>query len=195
MLSRLVAAAALAAVTASGVPAISWAKVAVPLDAGVYTEATPRRVVRMTFDGPAAAVQDHLLRHVDRFDPTIVEVRFDNAASATPGEIGVGSIRICVFDDGRELHEPILAYDPGVSHAYTVDTEASTFDLPVSEITLLYDFAEADGATDVTVRAFYDPKIPGTGVVIEPVLTGTLRRTFQAAVDTFGGAYLGDEKP
>ena len=195
MLSRLIAAAALAAVIAPGVSAVSWAQGAAPLDAGAYTEATPRRVVRMTFDGSAVDAQDHLLRHVDRFDPTIVEVRFDNAASSTPGEIGVGSVRICVFDDGRELHEPILAYEPGVSHAYTVDTEASTMSLPVSEITLLYDFAEAEGATDVTVRAFYDPKIPGTGVVIEPVLTGTLRRTFQAAVDTFGGEYLGDEKP
>ena len=195
MLSRFIAVAAIAAALAPSMPATGWSQGAAPLSAATYTQATPRRVVEMRFDGPAIEVQDHLLRHVDRFDPTVVEVRFDNARSATPGEIGVGSVRICVFDDGRELHEPILAYEAGVSHAYTVDAEASTFDLPVSEITLLYDFVEADGATEVTVRAFYDPKIPGTGVVIEPVLTGTLRRTFQAAVDTFGGAYLGDEKP
>ena len=195
MLPRLLAAAALAAALAPALPGPSRAQSAAPLEASAYTKATPRRVVRMTFDGPAEAAQEHLLRHVDRFDPTIVEVRFDNAGSATPGEIGVGSVRICVFEDGRELHEPILAYESGVSHAYTVDAEASTLGLPVSEITLLYDFVEAGGATDVTVRAFYDPRIPGTGPVIEPVLTGTLRRTFQAAVDRFGGTYLGDEKP
>ena len=194
-MTRFIAVAAFAAALAPCLPAAGWSQAAAPLSAAAYTEATPRRVVKMRFDGPAAEVQDHLLRHVDRFDPTIIEVRFDNTSSATPGEIGVGSVRICIFDDGRELHEPILAYEPGIAHAYTVDAEASTFDLPVSEITLLYDFMQADGATEVTVRAFYDPKIPGTGVVIEPVLTGTLRRTFQAAVDTFGGEYLGDEKP
>lgn len=193
-MTRFIAVAALVAALFPSMPATGWSQEAVSLHATAYTEATPRRVVEMRFDGPAIEVQDNLLRHVDRFDPTVVEVRFNHADSATPGQIGVGSVRICVFDDGRELHEPILAYEAGASHAYTVDPEASTFDLPVSEITLLYDFAEVDGATEVTVRAFYDAKIPGTGVVIEPVLTGTLRRTFQAAVETFGGAYLGDEK-
>ena len=67
--------------------------------------------------------------------------------------------------------------------------------LPVREIVLFYEFQEDDDGTLATIHAFYDPSIPGTGSVIEPVLTGTLRRTFQTAAQVFGGAYIGDRKP
>ena len=60
---------------------------------------------------------------------------------------------------------------------------------------LFYEFEDAGDGTLVTIHAFYDPSIPGTGPVIEPVLTGTLRRTFQTAAQVFGGAYIGDRKP
>lgn len=165
-------------------------------DASAYTQATPRRIVEMRFDRPPSEILPLLLTRVDLFDPAITEVRFDHSQSETPGSFGVGSRRICIFEDGRELVEPIILYDPPYAYGYTVDAAASTMTLPVSEIVLLYDFGEAsDGGTMLSVHAFYDPKIPGTGVVIEPVLTGTLRRTFQTAVDVFGGSYLGDEKP
>lgn len=198
MLPRLIAVAALAAATGFGLPATRAFADASPAltESAALTEARHRRTVRMRFDGAPEDVQRQLLTRVDLYDPTIAEVRIDNAGSATLGEIGVGSVRICVFEDGRELHEPILVWEPGRAYAYTVDAEASTMALPVSEIVLVYDFAPAvDGGTDVTVRAFYEPAVPGTGPIIEPVLTGTLRRTFQTAVDVFGGAYLGDEKP
>mgnify|MGYP001799693239 CR=1 FL=1 len=167
-----------------------------PVEAATITEATPRRIVEMHFDASPSEVLAQLLTRVDLYDSTIVDVRFDHTLSATPGEIGVGSRRICVFADGRELVESLLVYDPPHTYGYTVDAAASTMSLPVSEIVLLYDFTEAqDGGTDVTVRVFYDPQTPGTETIIEPVLTGTLRRTFQTAADTFGGTYLGDQSP
>ena len=166
-----------------------------PTDAAL-TSATLRRIVEVRFDAPPVDALPLLLTRVDRYDPTIAEVRFDHAHSATPGAMGVGSVRICVFTDGRELHEPIIAYDPPHRYAYTVDADASTMALPVSDIALIYDFApDASGGTHLTVRAHFDPAVPGTGAIIEPVLTGTLRRTFQTAVATFGGTYLGDRRP
>lgn len=165
------------------------------IDALMLTSATERRVVRLRFDAPPAEILPMLLTRVDLYDPTITGVRFDHANSATPNEMGEGSVRICVFEDGRELHEPLIVYDPPHGYAYTVDQAASTMSLPVSEIVLAYDFVPEGSGTALTVRAFFDPKIPGTGPVITPVLTGTLRRTFRTAVDVFGGDYLGDEIP
>ncbi|GFE65710.1 hypothetical protein [Litoreibacter roseus] len=196
MLTRLCSV-ALSAAIAFSVPAATFAQDATVLsDASRYTQATHRRIVEMRFDLPPAEIIPLLLTRVDLFDPTIAEVHFDHSQSENPGTFGVGSRRICIFDDGRELVEPIILYDPPHAYGYTVDVEASTLSLPVSEIVLLYDFGNAlNGGTNLSVHAFYDPKIPGTGIVIEPVLTGTLRRTFQTATDVFGGTYLGDEKP
>lgn len=167
-----------------------------PVDATMHTEATLRRILEMRFDDSPAIVLPQLLTRVDRYDSTVVEVRFDHSLSKTPGQMDVGSRRICVFADGRELVEPLVVYDPPHAYGYTVDAEVSTLALPVRTIVLLYDFTEVQGGgTALTVRAFYDPLVPGTEDIIEPVLTGTLRRTFQTAVDVFGGAYLGDQRP
>ena len=184
-----------AAITLS-MPAASFSQSVPTLtDSATFTQATPRRLGEMQFDMPPAEMVPLLLTRVDLFDPTIAEVRFDHSQSATPGAFGAGSRRICIFEDGRELVEPIVLYDPPNAYAYTVDADASTMALPVREIVLIYDFSKTpEGGTALSVRAFYDAKIPGTGPVIEPVLTGTLRRTFQTAVDVFGGTYLGDEK-
>ena len=164
-------------------------------EAQTLTQATYRRIVEVRFEGPSSEVIPNLLTRVDLFDPTIEAVRFDHSQSDSPGEMGVGSRRICVFTDGRELVEPLLVYDPPRAYAYTVDADASTMALPVREIVLFYEFQEDGDGTVVTVHAFYDPKIPGTGPVIEPVLTGTLRRTFQTATEVFGGEYIGDQRP
>lgn len=166
------------------------------VEAATHTQATLRRIIEMRFDAPPSEVLPQLLTRVDLYDPTVVEVRFDHSLSETPGEMDVGSRRICVFDDGRELVEPLLVYEPPYAYGYTVDSEVSTMSLPVREIFLLYDFTETqDGDTKLIVRAFYDPQVPDMGAIIEPVLTGTLRRTFQTATDVFGGTYLGDQKP
>ena len=159
------------------------------------TQATYRRIVDVRFEGAPSEVIPNLLTRVDLFDPTIAEVRFDHSQSATPGEMDVGSRRICIFTDGRELVEPLLVYDPPRAYAYTVDADASTMALPVREIVLFYEFQEDGDGTLVTIHAFYDPRIPGPSPVLDPVLTGTLRRTFQTAAQVFGGTYIGDRKP
>jgi len=194
MLLRSCAVALAAAITLTLPSGSATAQTAL-IEAQSLTHATHRRLVELRFDDAPLEVIENLLTRVDLFDPTIAEVRFDHSQSVTPGEMGVGSRRICIFTDGRRLVEPLLVYDPPRAYAYTVDSEASTISLPVREIVLFYEFRKGDHGTLVTVHAFFDPSIPGTGPVIEPVLTGTLRRTFQTAVDVFGGAYLGDRKP
>ncbi|MEM9771291.1 MAG: hypothetical protein AAF889_06790 [Cyanobacteria bacterium P01_D01_bin.73] len=189
---------AIAAVfTTTFVPVISvYAEAPPPVQSAAHTEATLRRIIEMRFDAPPSEMLPQLLTRVDLYDSTVVEVRFDHSLSKTPGEMGVGSRRICMFADGRELVEPLLVYEPPYAYGYTVDSEASTLPLPVREIVLLYDFTETQtGGAKLTVRAFYDPRVPDTGAIIEPVLTGTLRRTFQTATNVFGGTYLGDHKP
>jgi len=188
---------ALWAALAISVPQPILAQGKAPSVAGdIVAGITLRRSIRLKFDQSPRDIFSKLLTRVDLYDPNIVDVRFEHDQSETPGQFGVGTRRICVFVDGRELVEPLIVYDPPHSYGYTVDMDRSTMALPVSDIVLLYAFQTAEGSgTDLTVQAFYDPRIPGTGPVIEPVLTGTLRRTFQTAVDVFGGTYLGDEKP
>ena len=186
---------ALAAVIALTLPSGSVAAQTAVAKAQTLTQAMHRRIVEVRFDGAPLDVIAKLLTRVDLFDPTIQQVRFDHSQSVTPGAMGVGSRRICVFTDGRELVEPLIVYAPPRAYAYTVDADDSTMALPVREIVLFYEFADDGSGTLVTIHAFYDPKIPGTGPVIEPVLTGTLRRTFQTAIEVFGGEYIGDRKP
>ncbi|MEM9360880.1 MAG: SRPBCC family protein [Pseudomonadota bacterium] len=192
---RQACAVALAAATTLSLPAGTVVAQDAIDQAQVLTQATYRRIVDVRFESAPSEVIPNLLTRVDLFDPTISEVRFDHSQSETPGEMGVGSRRICIFTDGRELVEPLLVYDPPRAYAYTVDAQASTMALPVREILLFYAFQDDGDGTLVTIHAFYDPSIPVTGPVIEPVLTGTLRRTCQTAAQVFGGAYIGDRKP
>ena len=192
-----VAALAVALILASPLSAtVVHAQERQPVDATMHPEATLRRIIKMRFDASPSEILPQLLTRVDLYDSTVVEVHFDHSLSETPGQINIGSRRICVFADGRELVEPLVVYDPPHAYGYTVDAEVSTLPLPVRTIVLLYDFTEVqDGGTALTVRAFYDPLVSGTEDIIEPVLTGTLRRTFQTAVEVLGGAYLGDQRP
>ena len=54
---------------------------------------------------------DFLPREVDAYSDDIVAVALDNSASVEPGEVGTGSVRVCTMSGGRELHEPIVAFD------------------------------------------------------------------------------------
>ncbi|MEM6782441.1 MAG: SRPBCC family protein [Bacteroidota bacterium] len=160
-------------------------------DLDALTSSPQRAVVMLHVDRPASEVFDFLLAEVDQYDDDIVEVAFDNTGSATPGSRGVGSARLCTFDNGKVLVEPLLVYEPHRFYAYTVDAERSTFGVPIRDVLLFYSFEEPlEGGTLVTVRAHYTPSSFLTGPVVKPVFNRAIRRAFATAADRLGGVLV-----
>ena len=160
-------------------------------DLDVLTRSKQRGAFMMHFDRPADEVFEFLLTRVDEYSESVVAVAFDHSSSTTPGSFGVGSVRICTFDNGKVLREPLTVYEPHRYYAYTVDSENSTFSIPLRDVLLFYSFEErgTDG-TLVTVRAHHTPKI----WLATPVITGAFNRdvakTFAGAVEAFGGTLV-----
>lgn len=160
-------------------------------DLDALTSSPQRTVVMMHFDRPASEVFDFLLAEVDQYDDSIVEVAFDNAASETPGSRGVGSARLCTFDNGKVLVEPLLVYEPHRFYAYTVDAERSTFGLPIRDVLMFYSFEERpEGSTLVTVRAHYTPSSGLASPVVKTVFNRTVRKTFATAAKRLDGVLI-----
>ena len=166
-------------------------------DLDALASAPLRTAVRVHFDHPPEHAFRYLLTEVDLYDDSIVEVTFDHSGSETPGEFGVGSVRTCVFENGKALVEPIVVYQPYAYYAYTVDPERSTFSVPVRDVLLFYQFEgrpSADGRPDgsalVTVRAHYTPSVGVASPVIRGVFNRTIAKTFATAADRFSGRLI-----
>ena len=171
------------------------ARVVGDYDLDAMSDAPLRKTVRMHFDRPQEDTFTYLLTEVDLYDDSIVEVTFDHSESETPGEFGVGSARICTFDDGKTLYEPILVYEPYEYYAYTTDPERSTMSIPVRDVVMFYQFeGQRDGTTLATVRAHYTPTIWIASPVIRSVFNRTVVKTFATATDRFGGRLIDPEE-
>ncbi|MEL6371653.1 MAG: hypothetical protein AAFY84_01795 [Pseudomonadota bacterium] len=154
-------------------------------------EAPQRKVVMIHFDRPADDIFMPLLTEVDRYDETITDVSFDHSNSSNPGTFGVGSVRICTFESGKQLFEPLLVFEPGRFYAYTVDKERSTRSLPIKDIVLFYSFEDRlENSSLVTVRAHYNPPNPLVSPAINLAFGRALTGTFESAADTFGGRLI-----
>lgn len=163
-------------------------------DLAAIATAPQRKVVMIHFDRPADEIFMPLLAQVDQYDDTIVDVSFDHSNSSNPGTFGVGSVRICTFDSGKKLYEPLLVFDEGRYYAYTVDKERSTRSLPIKDVVLFYSFEDRPQDTSlVTVRAHYNPPNPFVSPAINIAFGGALTGTFESAAEVFGGRLIKPE--
>ncbi|MEM6486089.1 MAG: hypothetical protein AAF662_14035 [Pseudomonadota bacterium] len=143
------------------------------------------------FKKPVSDIFFSLLTEVDRYDETIVDVSFDHSRSSNPGTFGVGSVRICTFDSGKKLYEPLVVFEPNKFYAYSVDTELSTRTLPIRDVLLFYSFeGRPQDTTLLTVRAHFNPPNPIVSPIIKVAFGRALTSTFQSASDVFDGVLV-----
>lgn len=157
-------------------------------DLKTLTKAQQRKVVRVSFDNQTNDIFTQLLTQVDLYDEEIEEVNFDHSASEIPGKFGVGSVRICIFRDGKKLYEPIVVYEHNKFYAYTTDQERSSKSLPIKDVLLFYSFEEkTNGSSLVTVRAHYNVKYALLSPIINVAFGRVLNKTFSSAAKVFSG--------
>lgn len=163
-------------------------------DLNLIADAPQRKVVLVHFDRPASDIFMPLLTEVDRYDDTIADVSFDHSGSETPGQFGVGTIRICTFKSGKTLYEPLIVYEENAFYAYTVDQERSTRSLPIKDVVLFYSFEnQPENTSLVTVRAHYNAPNPLMSPIINAAFGGALNATFQSAAEVFRGRLVRPE--
>lgn len=162
-----------------------------PYDLDAVSTAPQRKVVMVHFKKPVSEVFFPLLTEVDRYDETIVDVSFDHSRSSNPGTFGVGSVRICTFDSGKVLYEPLVVFENNKFYAYSVDTDRSTRSLPIRDVVLFYSFEDRpQNSTLLTVRAHFNPPNPIVSPLINLAFGRALTNTFQAASDVFDGVLV-----
>ena len=162
------------------------------VDIAALTDSPLRKVVTMQIDRPVGEVFDFLLREVDVYSEDIMAVAFDNDASAVPGQIALGSVRICTMTNGKRLVEPLVAFSQDRYYAYTTDPERSTMKLPIRDVVLFYTFEEKGPAsTLVTVRAHYTPDVFALArPLVNAVFKRNIDKTFAGAIDELGGRFV-----
>lgn len=162
------------------------------VDISALTDSSLRKAVTMQFDHPVSEVFDFLLQQVDVYSDDIMAVSFDNDASVVPGNIAIGSVRICSLTNGMKLVEPIVAYSEDRYYAYTTNAERSTMKIPIRDVVLFYTFEEkGPSSTLVTVRAHYTPDV---FLQVRPFVNALFKRnidkTFAGAIDKLGGRFV-----
>lgn len=160
------------------------------IDVSSFIRAPLRNTVMAILKSDALTVQAVVANEIDQWADQVVTVDWDHSNSVVPGKLGVGSVRICTFKNGKIAYEPILAYVPGELLAYTFDTEKSTQKLPIEDVFFIYTFETRDeNQTLMTLRTYYAGKgLPG---VMAPVLLGRqLRASHSVLVQNLGGELI-----
>ncbi len=160
-------------------------------DISQLTKAPLRKIVMMHFDQPVDEVFHTLLTKVDLYSEGVIAVDFEHTNSANTNAFGVGSVRICTFDDKERLFEPLKVYEEHKFYAYTTDASRSSKNIPVEDVLLFYIFEEkGPNQTLVTVRAYYNPNIFGLGAVVQYAFNRTIHSTFDTATKKFNGRMI-----
>lgn len=162
------------------------------VDISTLTDSPLRKVVMMQIDRPVDEVFDFLLQEVDVYSDDIMAVAFDNDSSVVPGQIGLGSVRICTMTNGKRLVEPLVAFSQNRYYAYTTDPERSTMKLPIRDVVLFYTFErKAPASTLVTVRAHYTPDVfAPMRPIVNMLFKRNIDKTFAGAIDELGGRFV-----
>jgi len=116
----------------------------------------------------------------DVFDLTVTGLgtwvtQVDHTRSATPGQMGVGSLRSSTFD-GSRLQERIVHWDPPRSYAFRILVEESEADLPITDHMGLFLVEPRDGGSLLTWRQYFEPNSGLRGYLVTGFLKDSMMR-------------------
>lgn len=96
---------------------------------------------------------------------TIDSVTWDNARSDRgTSQVGVHSARTCSIN-GKELHEEMVAFEPGRMYSYRADMARSTMKMPIKDHLGTFEIQSARDGSLMTWRQHFRATWPLTGII------------------------------
>lgn len=149
-------------------------------------ETDPDQQVQFVTQAPPDYVFNFLLRRVPEYSSDASSLRF-----ADPGRApGVGSERIIVMADGKQLSQRILRYEPVSEYAYFTDMQRSSVEVPLLYSLGHYRFRETEsGGTEVRVSVVYQPSSRLFAFLVRSAFNRALKRDLQRAATLIDQTY------
>tara|TARA_B100000686_G_C16539407_1_gene836627 strand:+ start:376 stop:954 length:579 start_codon:yes stop_codon:yes gene_type:complete len=93
---------------------------------------SPDHSVSFEIDAPREFIFQFLTHRVQDYVNNAEAITFSHVNSISEDRLGAGSIRITTMENGEELVQRFLSYDPPSTYAYFTDMEASSVNVPLS---------------------------------------------------------------
>lgn len=157
-----------------------------------FTSAPLQSVHVIQFDKPIDEIFNTLLTKVDLYVEDVAKVEFDHKKSLNSNAFGVGTERVCIFQNEEILYEPLVAYEQGKFYAYRVDQKKSTKSMPMADALLFWSFEEkGPNKTLVTVKTYFVPDMFFLmNWMIPSMFDDSMNDVFLKATEEFGGQLI-----
>ncbi|MDD7908340.1 SRPBCC family protein [Pseudovibrio exalbescens] len=158
---------------------------------GGFVNAPLQTVQMLHFEAPVDDVWEWVVSGNDEWAMAIETLTWDHSGSALPGELGVGSERVCEFVGGQgTAYERVFAVEENRLFAYDLDAERSTVPLPIRDFFVIWTLEEQDaGGVLVTSRIYYH-EAQDMGGNAAAAVVGALTNDFKNFANIYGGTYI-----
>jgi len=157
---------------------------------GGLVNAPLQSVEMLHFNAPVEDVWEWVTSGNDEWTLVIETLTWDHSASATPDELGVGSVRRCDFKGGQGFaYERVLAVEENRLFAYDLDFERSNVPLPIRDFVVIWSLEEQSEGVLVTARIFYHEAQDMGGQAAKGV-ADALSNDFRNFANVFSGTYI-----
>ena len=150
----------------------------------------PDSTTEVVINAPADYVFTFLTTRLHDYVADANSLEFDHSGSSRSDQLGKGSVRTVIMQNGELLVQRFLLMDPPREFAYHTDMQRSTLEAPLQYSVGRYRLTELnERQTRLKVAVTYRATSRLFGFVVRRAFSSALRRDFEGAADIIGSAY------
>ena len=155
------------------------------------TQTEPDSVTEVVIDAPAEYVFTFLTTRLHEYVADASALEFDHSGSIRSDQLGEGSFRTAIMQNGEFLVQRFLLMDPPREFAYHADMQRSTLKAPLQYSVGRYRLTELNKQqTRLNVAVTYRATSRIFGFILRRAFSAALRRDFDRAADIISSAYI-----
>lgn len=153
-------------------------------------QSDPDHSLSFEINAPIEFVFEFLSQRVQDYTDDATAVSFVHDNFSSENSPGVGSLRITTMENGEQLVQRFLRYDPPTAYAYITDMEASTIDVPLSYSLASYELADINNeGTLLQVSVVYRASSRLLSFFVSRAFNSALENDFETAVELIEAEY------
>ena len=155
------------------------------------TQTEPDSATEVVIDAPADYVFTFLTTRLHDYVADANDLEFDHSGSTRSNQLGKGSFRTAIMQNGELLVQRFLLMDPPREFAYHTDMQRSTLEAPLKYSVGRYWLTALNKQqTRLTVAVAYRANSRLFGFIVRRAFSSALRRDFDRAAGIISSAYV-----
>lgn len=151
----------------------------------------PDSAIEVVIDAPADYVFTFLTTRLHDYVADASTLEFDHSGSTRSDQLGAGSIRTAIMQNGELLVQRFLLMDSPREFAYHTDMQRSTLEAPLQYSVGRYRLTELNKRqTRLNVSVTYRATSRLFGFIVRRAFSSALRRDFDRAAGIISNAYI-----